>query len=678
MPSHTPRAANGMRRQRIVRLAALALFMYANVQSTYGQPSVLTSASTETLHDLVEAFVKQQTQSGRAPAPGYVGVHPLPRSNEILVQRQDLPVLQTAAVVAAATNAAVSTQSQQATSVQASSLPALAVTTSASQAPAITPATKSSSPSTSSSPSSSSTSSASSTNTAVPSNQSPSIFSPQNKLFPAAIAIGVAIGLGALLLLISIGKCYSHRQMAREEREGTRKYKSKDSSILTADYGMIDRKRTLGKSLKRAFTRGKLGGGSFARRHREGTVLIDVGDEVLAVAPEVAREYERERKAVMSSYQSNSGSGGTDSRLTFPANQPTPSRQALYNAQLIVAANKAEASRGGKPQAPRGFDINSWRNDSALPGLTEDDEKTLNGDAAPLRRGLSKRLADGFRALTGGRGDEDEELGEPKTSQSFSFESEKQFPRDLRQAQAPLSATVPVMTRGSGGWAIQRNEGNGAGYDQARTAPKYAHKPMVKQASDSTLRDSALSHDRVTLQDDGPANRPQQQRAVSANVVRSANENGGARPKSILIKRSQDRLRQQQAQQQETVGTYRNRTAQFDQQALQRGKTNGGNHARNVVSTSSASAKTFHQRSNTMVNAAGRGDRAARVSDYADKKRVSVPAAAPTSSHNVHRKPIVLKPETPLRVANGSASGHSDGSNSSRDLYRPLPPPPRE
>lgn len=713
------------------RVALVALIVGSQTHIVYGRPFQATAgkarsveaaqatpaaalsrnAQPDLMQDLVSAFVEEHSHKDRPRSEGYMGIHPLPRRRDVdvtVVKRQaalpnilpannaaaDPPPPTSAGGSSSASASAASSASPTSTA-SPSSAPA-----SSSQPPSITPASKSAS---------SSSKSASPTSSDKPDdddddddankdngNSVSSFFSPHNKLFPLAIALTVAMGLGVLLVLVSIGKCVSHRKMAREIRDGSRQHKSKDSSVLTSELAnsgahgrAVGRTRTLGKSLRRALTRGKLGGNSFARRNREGTVLIDVGDEVLAVTPEVAREYERERKSALSSYRSSTGSSG--SRLTFPANQPTPMRQALYNAQLIVAASQAEMT-SGKPQAPRGFDINSWRADSALPSLSEDDEKTLNGDRmsngsrdsfvkpagypghdeAPLSRSLSQRLADGLRALTAGT-NTNEQLGEPYTSRTFSFDSEKQVPGGFRQAQAPLSATVPVLTRGGGGWAIQRQTGTGD--DEREIRPIRPMRP-VKQASDSTLRDSALSHDRVALQDGGAVRRGPAAPAYTANATNAM------RPKSILIKRSQDQLRQQQQarpvqqqqkqqQRQAAAGGYRSRAAGIANVQQTAGKP--PRRANMASSTAPGSPKTLQGRND---NSAGATRTAGAISSTA--------TGAGAAGFPSNRKPIVLKPEMPSRgmTANGGQAStekklsSDDGSSSSRELYRPLPMPP--
>ncbi|MCO5566190.1 hypothetical protein L7F22_019866 [Adiantum nelumboides] len=641
---------------------------FGDVQDREFNATNLSQGSTqELLQELVSTLQQHQDQPR---SEGYVGIHPLPRKRSDTPQkRQALPqIVPNVAAAASAPAAAATTAPAPASS-------AAAPPSSSAAAPTIQPASSASAskaPASSSSPSnkpSPSPSDDANSDSDSGSDEGASgvaaLFNPHNKLFPLAIALTVAMSLGVLLVLVSIGKCVSHRQLARDERDGKRKYSSKDNDFIMASVGNagIGRKKTLGRSLRRALTRGRLGGGSFARREREGTVLIDVGDEVYAVTPEVAKEYERERKSCLSGYSGSSGGSSGGSRLTFPANQPTPLRQALYNAQLIVAANEAEKANGGKPQAPRGFDINTWRRDSvgtSSEGSYSDyDEKTLHGSSHnnkanlalppvdPLQRSLSQRLADGIRALTNG----DQNAGAGRDKRAFSFDSEMQMPGALRQA--PLSSTVPVLTRGGGGWAVQRQQGN----DQDDFKPM--RKPVRQQHSDSTLRDSALSHDRHILRDDGPTAANGKRQPVNGLINGALNNTAnGARPKSILVKNAQ----QKAAARRSAAGP----NAVTSKGDLQRRAT------KVASSTAPGSPKMYQNRTPAITTTKG-----GVSSTAAGTGAAGLPAT---------RKPIVLKPEMPARGmnANGGQAGEkksSDGnatnnSTNTRELYRPLPMPP--
>lgn len=672
---------NGGKKVAVVKKIALAAILLSAHSQSFAQARPFgdvqdrklnaTNLSQGTTQELIQELVSSlQSHQDQPRSEGYVGVHPLPRKRSDAPQKRQGALPQIVPNVAAAASAPATTAPAPASSAAAppaSSASAPTIQPASSAAPTIQPASKAGpsssnkpSPSPSNDPDSDSDSGSDEGASGVA-----AFFSPHNKLFPLAIALTVAMVLGVLLVLVSIGKCVSHRNLARDERDGKRKYSSKNNDFMMAAAGNSDlgRKRTLGKSIRRALTRGRLGGGSFARREREGTVLIDVGDEVYAVTPEVAKEYERERKSCLSGYSGSSGGSSGGSRLTFPANQPTPLRQALYNAQLIVAANEAEKANGGKPQAPRGFDINSWRRDSvgtsSEGSYSEYDEKTMYGfnrnskanpalpPVDPLQRSLSQRLADGLRALTQG----DQNTGANREKRAFSFDSEMQMPGALRQA--PLSSTVPVLTRGGGGWAVQRQQGN----DQDDLKPM--RKPIRQQNSDSTLRDSALSHDRHNLRDDGPTAASGKRQPVNGGLTGALNNTAnGARPKSILVKSAQ-----QKAAMAARRSAGPNASVPTSKGDLQR-------RATKVASSTSPGSPKMYQN---------------RTPAAATRRIVSSTApGAGAAGLPGTRKPIVLKPEMPARGmnANGGQAGEkksSDGNAAlanTRDLYRPLPMPP--
>lgn len=462
-----------------------------------------------------------------------------------------------------------------------------------------------------------------------------SFFDPHSKLFPLAIAACVAAGLVVLLICVTIGKCCSHSQAKRDAANGKKLPGSKDDVTTTYNIG---RSKTLGRSLRRALTGRKMGGqgglssGSFARRNREGSVLIDVGDEVFAVPVEVAQEYERERKSILSG-SSGSSSG---SRLTFPSNQPSPLRQALYNAQLIVAANQAE-SRVGTKAVPRGFDIQSWRAHSYAPdAISEDDEKTLSDEKDGLVRSMSQRIADGLRALRASRSNESLNKGIAAQDNVFSFDAEKQDHAHIRQAQVPLSAAVPVLTRGSGGWAIERkeersggeSETSGSNYSRSSAAHVIRQSKAGLPPATSNTRDAALSQPRI-------AQRTVDAKPAVAQVKRQGDRYNGQRPKSILIKRSQEKLRQQQR---EATGAYRHRNPN----AMQRSS-----------STPTGSPRTLQHRWSQ---------------ENLHKKRSGALVAAVQPA----------KPDAGI-VSNGrlgATNAATEQAGNTRELYRPLPLPP--
>lgn len=258
------------------------------------------------------------------------------------------------------------------------------------------------------------------------------------------------------------------------------------------EYGNNSKRRNGGialrsaHTLRRAFTRGKLG--SFARRNQEGSVLIDVGDEVYAVSPEVAREYERERNMMGTAYGNK--------------------RQALQNAQITVAANQSGSSQGSNVL---------YKMDNGSQHTVEEME---------LQRSISQRVTDGLRSVRSQASNE--ALDQQARDCAYSFDSEKQQSGDLRQAEVPPTAYLPVVTRGAKEWDIR---------------PQRDHSEMGRimqsNGSQSSLISSQLSHERHTLTDApiraaGGIERHQPPRYASERANQSER-----RPKSILIRRDE-------------------------------------------------------------------------------------------------------------------------------------------
>lgn len=578
--------------------------------------------STDVLQNYVAMLLTQESRK-ESHADGYESVHPLNRRELIAEGEAEMKYgkRQTTVTITSAVDAAASTSADSAATSSAVAVTSVAATSAvaaatSSVAAASTYAVASSSAASTSLPAvtpvssglgiwTASSSSTSSTATSTPIN-SKNIFSPHNKLFPAVIAACVAIGCGVLIICIAIGKCVAHSRMTPEEKAGEygdyfKKGSSKDGGFAIRG----------ARSLRRAFTNKKLG--SFARRNQEGTVLIDVGDEVYAVTPEVAREYERERSALGGS------SGG--SRLTVNVNNASPLRQALKNAEMTVAAN---GSQPYSQAVSRGLDVASWRAQSALPGI--DEGKADNG----LSRSISQRLTDGYRAFRG------KELNSTKPTfgrpaGAYSFDSEKQDLGEMRLAEVPPTAYLPVITRGGKDWNIRPQE--------EKNIDSFHH-TLKSKGSESSLQSSQLSHERHTLTD-APVPRPVVEKIREAPTSTSA-----SRPKSILIKRDDQQTRKDgpiDRRISRRDGSYRQRkpVPTYEQQGVQRTKTSASHHRsrQHPSSTSTASPKMFQKRSSTGQDVS----------------------------------PIFIKPSKP----NASQEKDKDANApQTRELFRPLPMPP--
>lgn len=476
-------------------------------------------------------------------------------------------------------------------------------------------------------------------------------------------------------------------------------YDRKDSHII----GNVGRKATLGRSLRRALTGRKLNahGGSFARRNRENVVLIDVGDEVFAVPAEVASEYERERKNILAEHSTRSGlssaGSGTSSRLT---DRTSMLHEALRKAQFTVAAGQGNMAHGG----PQGFDLNSWRRDSAatLYSNTYANEFRKSGveeqqSQDGLARSLSKRIAGGFRMLAGSDGAGVDEQHNHGTN---SFDAEKQTDDGFHivwQSQAASAPAVPALTRGSEGWAIRRSDEHNVDHSnmhlsQQSSQPKVAA-DSNPQSGASNERDvaqghTALSHERVTLKDEAPSsaatiqqqrlNRKkfrQQQRAMlgqpqsgSIRYVHSTSdrEQRQPRPHGVAAKRSQECLTQQ-GRRHGPDPQYRHRAPVPSKQA--------------ATSTAQGSPRTLQPRGSQDKKGAskeggrqGKADGEGRSGHAASMRRPAKPDRGVVSE--------IMRAGTTVTLGGTPRDAHSQQDATpaqaarpanTRDLYRPLP-----
>ncbi|SNX82238.1 uncharacterized protein MEPE_00944 [Melanopsichium pennsylvanicum] len=332
---------------------------------------------------------------------------------------------------------------------------------SASSAPTSLSASASSSANPSSSPTSNTpaSSSASSSSSAGPSptkdaqqanktdGQNASLLSSKNKMFPLIVAGLACAGLVAVMLLIAIARAIAHDQMRRDKLKKTYSFDSTSpcSSNLKDSFGnpLYPRGAKIGekgedkfttapgigaaRSLKRAMTRNKKQLGSFARRTQDGSVLIEVGDEVFAVPPHLADSYrERILRERRSRSDLSNGSASVDN---------------LFGIKPKYLNDVGPD--GDEEQARAAYD-----------NMLDDNGARENG----VGRSLSQRIGDRLRSLTtiasGGSGMEQQRPALIERN-AYSFGIQHQLAGAIRQEN--LGSKAPVVTHGSEDWSIQQS-----------------------------------------------------------------------------------------------------------------------------------------------------------------------------------------------------------------------------
>ncbi|GAC72913.1 hypothetical protein PANT_7c00333 [Moesziomyces antarcticus T-34] len=400
--------------------------------------------------------------------PGYRGdglqwsVHPLPRN----VKRQNSAspmVLQPAgdeegqglgslaglfggggsASVLAASPSRSATQASatdSASASPASSAASSAATPSADRSASSTPATSSiptaaafslSTPSPSASSTSSSVSSTASARPSMSAQKDddappPSLLSPKHKFFPLVVAGMAAAGLLALMLLIAIARAVAHDQLRRDKLKqsyGFDEYSDKPGK--TGDKFTSNPGVGAARSLRRAMTRKKLG--SFARRTADGSVLIEVGDEVFAVPPHLADSY---RDRIL---------------------REKRSRSDLSQEGLFGNVQPRHLSDGG-PDA----------DDSTARAAYD---TMLQGEQRPSRS-LSQRLTDRFKSIT----------TSPKPMGAYSFDARE------KGAVRQVDLARPTLTKGGAEWSIQPQT-QPQSQPQSQPQPEYGTARVVERTS---------------------------------------------------------------------------------------------------------------------------------------------------------------------------------------------------
>ncbi|TKY85255.1 hypothetical protein EX895_006335 [Sporisorium graminicola] len=303
----------------------------------------------------------------------------------------------------------------------------------------------------SSSPSSSTNTASRTSTTATPtptstsdSSKSPWLLSPKHKMFPLVVAGLAAAGLLALMLLIAIARCIAHDQLRRDNLrksyafdDGAPAKRGSGDRFTSGPPGMA-----AARSLRRAMTKKKQLG-SFARRTQDGSVLIEVGDEVFAVPAHLADSY---REKILREKRSASD-------LT------AVSEGGLFGNVKPKYLNDGGPDGGDEEQARAAYD------------------NMLEGGAG-VRRSLSQRLGDRLRSLTTATPAPLAAVQERPMAErnAFSFHSQHQQNGAIRQSN--LAARAPVVTTGGAGWAIQQRQAS-------LTAP-----PPLAQPKPSTRRET--------------------------------------------------------------------------------------------------------------------------------------------------------------------------------------------
>jgi hypothetical protein len=417
-----------------------------------------------------DALGKRQTPNAARPVP-------IP-DDEANDNRFDTSTVAVVSSAVRATSVAAPTQrvppssaaaSQTRVNLAASDTPSSSVSSSAASSSSTTSSASSSSSSSASSARHSAKASATSSSTpSAPSGDL--LHGPNAKFVIAGIAVGGLVALFVLMVLIrSCTHAAMRRAAVREALHGPKAEK------LTSDAPLRN-----GRSLRRALTR-RLLEGSIKRREREGTVLLDVGQDVLAVPARVAQEYERERAAHWAAAHAVAG----------------PGRRMPFEPQLALARARARveqaalAEAGGRA-APESTNVGQWRASLV-------DEKHEAAPPVPQRsQSISQRLAAGLRGL-GGRSRPDGETIDEEAPRSAARIAPGMPGHELKKQRSfdsdSSGASCAEVLQGDASWTI---------------APRAdaAEAGIVDQERALRIRpDAALSHPRISLSD-GPAPAP--------------------------------------------------------------------------------------------------------------------------------------------------------------------------
>ena len=312
--------------------------------------------------------------------------------------------------------------------------------------------------STASASSSSSTSSTSATPTSTSQPTAVPLLSPKHKMFPLVVAGLAAAGLLALMLLIAIARCIAHNQLRRDNL--AKSYSFDDPASATTAASKSDKFTTAPprRSIRRALTKKKQLG-SFARRTQDGSVLIEVGDEVFAVPPHLADNYR----------------------------------------QRILREKRSRSEMSIKQGGMWGNVEPKWLTDGGPDGDEEqararyDDMLAGNG----VGRSLSQRLGDKLRSLTSAPLPKMQETLE---TSAYSFGSQGQQSGAMRQVDLAKGGVVA----GGPGWQIQQRQSSAQHTAQRLSSAPPASRPHPKQHTYGT----ATITDRSTVSVGKPTRKP--------------------------------------------------------------------------------------------------------------------------------------------------------------------------
>ncbi|CAO1624485.1 unnamed protein product [Sympodiomycopsis kandeliae] len=267
---------------------------------------------------------------------------------------------------------------------------------------------------------SSSASKASSTSSKSPSSSATSdhtgftLTDTDNKLYALWIVVLIAGIFGGLFVILCAARWCFFRPHGKQSAD--------DDAYLTGGAAGSRGIRAGAKSLRKALTKRKLAGSSFARRKQEGSVLLEIGDEVFAVSPAVAEEYQAAKRLFGGSSGSSNGHGTTPGST---GSNPFSWNGKAYLAQVLARHDSERKQATSSRSKTTPMNIDAWTR-SASTLISDNDEKGSRNraygadkyadedDEGKPRRNLSQRLAAGFRAAMRGNRDEDDELGDPE------------------------------------------------------------------------------------------------------------------------------------------------------------------------------------------------------------------------------------------------------------------------
>ncbi|PWN20640.1 hypothetical protein BCV69DRAFT_194832 [Microstroma glucosiphilum] len=222
-----------------------------------------------------------------------------------------------------------------------------------------------------------------------------SVFNVHSKLFPAVVVI-IVFGVLALSWLLFLGiRGYRWKQQEKAEEEARRAQLSATGRHLGSENhhqrSRSSRIKTGAQTLRKALSSEKLGGDSLAPASA-GSVLLEVGDEVVCVPVEVAEEYQAAKRIY--------------------GNSPDMWNGKLYLSQCMARHKRNERLWGGAPHTPSPLsNLAAWnRSNSTLVSDGYLDEEKRSEE----KHGLSTRLLENLRAMRAAKADETDDSIDPE------------------------------------------------------------------------------------------------------------------------------------------------------------------------------------------------------------------------------------------------------------------------